>query len=194
MGEALRRVDVAGAGWPDGRSPFPGLHPFEVDMHRVFLADAPKALASLLRSPARVATGGGPVGVRQVVAGPRRAAAGDGRRTRWTLPPLVPGTDPVAALAHELAVAGRLLGLHWRRRQVRDQLAHDDGQCQFAPRSAWECLGPVSRLRLGRVGSLTQAEAAGRGQAGLMLALRWNRLPGSYSALIPASRSYLAGP
>lgn len=35
---------------------------------------------------------------------------------------------------------------------------------------------------------------AGGGQAGWMLAFRWNTLPGSYSALIPASRSYLAGP
>jgi len=42
----------------------------------------------------------------------------------------------------------------------RDQPT-DGGQCQFAPRSAWECLGPVSRLRLGRVGSLTQAEVPG---------------------------------
>src|SRR4029077_7792211 len=36
--------------------------------------------------------------------------------------------------------------------------------------------------------------ARAAGQAGRMLALRWNRLPGSYSALIRASRSYLAGP
>lgn len=35
---------------------------------------------------------------------------------------------------------------------------------------------------------------AGAGQAGWILAFRWNRLPGSYSALIRASRSYLAGP
>jgi hypothetical protein len=30
--------------------------------------------------------------------------------------------------------------------------------------------------------------------AGRMLALRWNPLSGSYSALIPASRWYLAAP
>ena len=35
---------------------------------------------------------------------------------------------------------------------------------------------------------------AGQHQAGLMLALRWNMLSGSYSALIAASLSYLAGP
>jgi hypothetical protein len=35
--EALRRVDaVGGFGWPDDRSPFPGLRSFDVDEHRVF--------------------------------------------------------------------------------------------------------------------------------------------------------------
>ncbi|MGB7798196.1 MAG: toll/interleukin-1 receptor domain-containing protein, partial [Pseudonocardiaceae bacterium] len=34
---ALRRVDaVGGFGWPDDRSPFPGLRPLEVADHRVF--------------------------------------------------------------------------------------------------------------------------------------------------------------
>jgi hypothetical protein len=33
MVEALRLVDGA---WPDGRSPFPGLRPFQVDQHQVF--------------------------------------------------------------------------------------------------------------------------------------------------------------
>ena len=33
-----------------------------------------------------------------------------------------------------------------------------------------------------------------RDQAGVMLAFRWNMLSGSYSALIRASRSYLAAP
>ena len=35
--EALRRVDAAGGfGWPDDKSPFPGLRPLDVDEHRVF--------------------------------------------------------------------------------------------------------------------------------------------------------------
>jgi len=35
--EILRELDVIGsAGWPDDRSPFPGLRPFDVDMHRAF--------------------------------------------------------------------------------------------------------------------------------------------------------------
>jgi TIR domain len=39
LAEALRRLDAAGgAGWPDDRSPFPGLLPFEADLHRAFSA------------------------------------------------------------------------------------------------------------------------------------------------------------
>ena len=60
VGEALRRVDAAdGLGWPDGRSPFPGLRPFEVDLHRAFFGrhTEVEALASLLRSAASAADG-----------------------------------------------------------------------------------------------------------------------------------------
>ena len=36
LAEALRRVDAAGgAGWPDDRSPFPGLRSFDTNLHRV---------------------------------------------------------------------------------------------------------------------------------------------------------------
>jgi hypothetical protein len=55
LAEALRRVDAAGGyGWPDGRCPFPGLRPFDVDQHRVFFGRAAdvQQLAALLRSPA----------------------------------------------------------------------------------------------------------------------------------------------
>ena len=41
---------------------------------------------------------------------------------------------------------------------------------------------------------LSRQAPFGRRQAGRMLALRWNTLSGSYSALILASRSYLAAP
>jgi hypothetical protein len=157
VGEALRRVDAAGGlGWPDGRSPFPGLRPFEVDLHRVFFGRRTEveALASLLRSPAEVAGGGvllvvGPSGSGKsslVRAGlsPVMAAEQDW----WTLPPLVPGTDPVAALAHELAVAGRLSGLDWTLRQVRDQLNHDDGLALLAGELLLAAPGGGRRRRL----------------------------------------------
>ena len=56
LAEALRRVDAAGGtGWPDDRSPFPGLRPFDTDLHRVFFGRTPRRSSSwrrLLRSPA----------------------------------------------------------------------------------------------------------------------------------------------
>ena len=157
MGEALRRVDAAGGlGWADGRSPFPGLQPFEDDLHRVFFGRHAEveALASLLRSPAGVAGGGvllvvGPSGCGKsslVRAGlsPVMAAERD-----WsTLRPLVPGADPVAALAHELAAGGRLSGLDWTPRQVRDQLSHDDGLALLAGELLLAAPGGARRRRL----------------------------------------------
>ena len=157
VGEALRRVDAAGGlGWADGRSPFPGLQPFEDDLHRVFFGRHAEveALASLLRSPAGVAGGGvllvvGPSGCGKsslVRAGlsPVMAAERD-----WsTLRPLVPGADPVAALAHELAAEGRLSGLDWTPRQVRDQLSHDDGLALLAGELLLAAPGGGRRRRL----------------------------------------------
>src|SRR3954468_23891918 len=55
LAEALLRVDAAGgAGWPDDRSPFPGLRPLDTDEHSVFFGRAAEIeqLATLLRSPA----------------------------------------------------------------------------------------------------------------------------------------------
>src|SRR3712207_7435262 len=51
----LLRVDAAGgAGWPDDRSPFPGLRPLAADEHQVFFGRSSEVeqLATLLRSPA----------------------------------------------------------------------------------------------------------------------------------------------
>jgi hypothetical protein len=53
LGEALRRVDAAGGfGWPDDRSPFPGLRPFDIEQHQVFFGRVSETeeLAELLRS------------------------------------------------------------------------------------------------------------------------------------------------
>ncbi|MGH3711303.1 MAG: toll/interleukin-1 receptor domain-containing protein, partial [Pseudonocardiaceae bacterium] len=53
--EVLRRVDAAGGlGWPDDRCPFPGLRPFDGELHRVFFGREQeiKQLAELLRSAA----------------------------------------------------------------------------------------------------------------------------------------------
>ncbi|MGH3936760.1 MAG: toll/interleukin-1 receptor domain-containing protein, partial [Pseudonocardiaceae bacterium] len=125
---ALRRVDAAGgSGWPDDRCPFPGLRPFESDQHRVFFGRAQeiKALSELVRSVAE--------GTAIVVVGP--SGCGKSSLVRagllpvmadepgWrTLPPTLPGADPVGALARELATAARRIGLDWTVEQVQRRL------------------------------------------------------------------------
>ena len=91
----------AGSGWPDDRSPFPGLRPFDTDQHRVFFGRSPgdRAAGDAAALPGRArrgrgAAGGGPVRVREVVAGAGRAAAGDGRRTRLADGAGDPAGDP----------------------------------------------------------------------------------------------------
>ncbi|MGQ0776541.1 MAG: toll/interleukin-1 receptor domain-containing protein [Pseudonocardiales bacterium] len=96
--DALRRADL---GWPDDRSPFPGLRPFEADRHRVFFgrSEEVRQLAELLRSPAERAEGTallvvGPSGCGKsslVRAGLLPVLAGE---PGWrTLEPILPGTD-----------------------------------------------------------------------------------------------------
>ena len=129
--EALRRIDAAGGwGWPDGRPPFPGLRAFGVEDHRVFFGRGQEVnqLAALLRSPAERAEGAvllvvGPSGcgksslVRAGLLPVMTAEPG-----WWTLPAMLPGTDPVTGLARELAVAAQRLELGWTVAQVRHQL------------------------------------------------------------------------
>ncbi|MGB6161570.1 MAG: TIR domain-containing protein [Pseudonocardiaceae bacterium] len=132
LDEALRRVDAAGGfGWPDDRSPFPGLLPFGVDQHQVFFGRVGETaeLAELLRSPAEQAKAAvllvvGPSGCGKsslVRAGLLHVMAQE--PGWWMLPPILPGTDPVAALARELAAAARDSGLDWTIDHVHHQLA-----------------------------------------------------------------------
>ncbi len=125
--KALREVDTT---WPDDRSPFPGLRPFDTDQHRVFFgrADEVGQLAELLRSAAERAEGAallvvGPSGCGKsslVRAGLLPVLAD---QPGWrTLPPILPGTDPVAALARELAAAARRIALNWTIDDVHHQL------------------------------------------------------------------------
>jgi hypothetical protein len=124
---ALHRVDTT---WPEDRSPFPGLRPFDTDEHRVFFgrADEVEHLAELLRSSAERAEGTvllvvGPSGCGKsslIRAGLLPVLASE---PGWrTLPPILPGTDPVAALARELAAAARRITLDWTVDYVHHQL------------------------------------------------------------------------
>jgi TIR domain len=129
--EALRRVDaVGGLGWPDDRSPFPGLRPLDVDEHRVFFgrSDDVGTLAGLLRSPAERAEAAvlvvvGPSGCGKsslVRAGLLPVMANE---PGWmTLAPILPGTDPVAGLTRELATTAHHWGLGWTVAETRHQL------------------------------------------------------------------------
>jgi TIR domain/AAA ATPase domain len=127
----LRELDATGgAGWPDDRSPFPGLRAFDVDMHRAFFGRRPDVedLVRLLRSFAERGEGKlvvvvGPSGCGKsslVRAGLLPTMANE---PGWvTLSPVVPGTDPLAALSQELAHAlGSTASL------IREQLAQDKG-------------------------------------------------------------------
>jgi len=128
---ALRRVDVGGGfGWPDGRSPFLGLRVLDVEDHRVFFGrdGEVQRLVALVRSPVERAEGAvllvvGPSGCGKsslVRAGLVHVMADE--PSWWTLAPMLPGADPVAALARELTVAAQLLGLDWTVAGVRHRL------------------------------------------------------------------------
>jgi len=136
LSEALRQVDAGGGlGWPDGQSPYPGLQPFDTDMHRAFFGRRTEIeeLAGLLRSQAarvhrELVLVVGPSGCGKsslVRAGllPAMAAEAD-----WlALAPFLPGMAPSAALAVELADAAGRLGMEWAPPDVRERLASQDG-------------------------------------------------------------------
>nr|WP_261326261.1 TIR domain-containing protein [Modestobacter marinus] len=130
----LLRVDAAGgSGWLDDRSPFPGLRPLDTDEHSVFFGRAREIdeLATLLRSPAERADPAmlavvGPSGCGKsslVRAGLLPVMAAEAEW--WILPAILPGTEPTAALARELAASAKQLGLCWTATDVRRRL--DDG-------------------------------------------------------------------
>jgi hypothetical protein len=139
--ELLRRLDAAGGrGWPDGRSPFPGLKAFDTDMHRAFFGRGPEieALAALLRSPAERADGAlllvvGPSGCGKsslVRAGLLPVMA---EEAEWlAIPPFFPGRNPLSALASEFTVSGLQLGMDWTLAKVRDRLGPEDGLAGLA--------------------------------------------------------------
>src|SRR3954447_5643261 len=131
----LLRVDAAGgAGWPDDRSPFPGLRAMDTDEHLVFFGRSHEVdqLAELLRSPPEQAERAillvvGPSGCGKsslVRAGLLPVIAAD--QDWWTLPAIQPGTAPVAALAREMAASAKQLGLSWTVTDVRGRLDSGD--------------------------------------------------------------------
>ncbi|MFD0363157.1 TIR domain-containing protein [Nocardia sp. GCM10030253] len=134
LAASLRAVDAGGGlGWPDDRSPYPGLLAFDTDQHRVFFGRRREAaeIAERLRTP--TARMGRSV---LLVVGP--SGCGKSSLVRagvvpliadepyWLpLEPIVPGTDPLGALVRSLVVAGRRAGLDWLPSAVRNRLAED---------------------------------------------------------------------
>jgi hypothetical protein len=132
--EALRLIDAAGGvGWPDGRSPFPGLRAFAADQHQVFFGRAAEVneLGGLLRSSAERADAAvllvvGPSGCgKSSLARAGLLPAMANEPGWWTLPPMLPGTDPEAALVREFAAGFRAVGVETGIAELRSRL---DGQ------------------------------------------------------------------
>jgi WD40 repeat protein len=176
LGEALRRIEAAGGlGWPDDRSPFPGLRFFDTDLHRAFFGrrTAITELAGLLRAPAATTERGplvvvGPSGCGKsslVRAGLLPVLAAD---PDWeALAPFDPGQDPSAALARELAAAAHRAGLGWGPAQVRERLTSEDGLLLLAEELLMAAPSRRARRHLLIVVDqleelLTQATRAGR--------------------------------
>jgi WD40 repeat protein len=131
LAEALRPIDAAGGvGWPDGRSPFPGLRAFAADQHQVFFGRAAEVneLGGLLRSPAERADAAvllvvGPSGCgKSSLARAGLLPAMAGEPGWWTLPPMLPGTDPEAALVREFAAGFRAVGVEIGIAELRTRL------------------------------------------------------------------------
>ncbi|MBV9139873.1 MAG: TIR domain-containing protein [Pseudonocardiales bacterium] len=173
----LRELDTTGgAGWPDGRSPFPGLRAFDVDMHRAFFGRRREVgdLMRLLRSLAERGEGQivvivGPSGCGKsslVRAGLLPAMANE---PGWaTLAPFTPGTDPIAALSQELAHAARSIPS-----QIRQQLGEDKDLIPTVEDLLRTRFSPPRRRLLVVIDQfeeiLTRSSATGRAQLAAML-------------------------
>ena len=107
----LKVIDGGGGwGWPDGKSPYPGLRSFELGDHRVFfgrsheVSSITKRLRSSERAQSAILMVVGPSGCGKsslVRAGVLPRIAGE---DYWlSLPPIVPGIDPLGSLVHAIA-------------------------------------------------------------------------------------------
>ena len=132
----LQLVDLAGgSGWPDDRSPFPGLRPFDADRRRVFFGRKLEVnrLVTLLQSPVQRPDTGlvliiGPSGCGKsslVRAGLLPAMVC--QSGWWALAPMLPGVDPVAALTNELTTAAHAVGHPLKSADIRRRLEHAGG-------------------------------------------------------------------
>jgi WD40 repeat protein len=156
IGSALRGIDASGGtGWDEGRNPFPGLEPFDTNMHKVFFGRETEVneLTGILRSRSE------PAGQMILVVGPSgcgkssllraglapRLAATPG----WlTLPAFVPHEEPVRLLAAALTGASRHCGLGWTVTSVADRLKTERGFAETVEDLLVAALGSSQRQLL----------------------------------------------
>ncbi|WP_432837920.1 toll/interleukin-1 receptor domain-containing protein [Dactylosporangium sp. CA-092794] len=201
--EALRGVDaLGGEGWPDDRSPYPGLRAFDVGLRRAFFGRATEIdeLAGLVRSSAREAAAEalvvvGPSGCGKsslVRAGVVPVIAADPEW--WALGPMVPGADPVGALVRELVTSGRMLGLVWTLAGVRERLAAERGLVELVDELLLAAPGSGRRWMLLVVDQfeelLTRADGVARQEFAAILA---PALGGSVTVTATLRPEFLAG-
>lgn len=141
LASSLRSIDIAGGvGWEDGRSPFPGLRPFDSGMARVFYGRGweIRDLTNRLRSLGDRVDGGlllvvGPSGCGKsslVRAGLLERIA---HEPGWSVAhPCLPGTDPVGALARALTTTANRIGMTWTVAATRARLDRATGLAELA--------------------------------------------------------------
>jgi WD40 repeat protein len=183
---ALRGVDAAGGlGWPDERSPYPGLRPFDVGMARVFCGrdEETRRLARRLRSFGERPDGAlilviGPSGCGKsslVRAGVLGRLAGEPGWENWEMvSPFLPGSDPVGALAKALAATANRVGRHdWTIAGVRTMLDHENGLDGLADELLVAGRGPARDRLLLVIDQgeelFTLSDPAGRGRLATLL-------------------------
>jgi WD40 repeat protein len=186
LATALRGVDAAGGlGWPDERSPYPGLRPFDVGMARVFCGrfEETRRLVRRLRSFGERVDGTlilvvGPSGcgksslVRAGLLG--RLASEPGWENWETAPPFLPGSDPVGALAKVLAATANRVGCDgWTIADIRMALDREDGLARLAEELLVAGRGPVRDRLLLVIDQgeelFTRSDSADRGQLAALL-------------------------
>lgn len=129
----LKVIDGGGGwGWPDGKSPYPGLRSFELGEHRVFfgrsheISSITKRLRSSERSQSAILMVVGPSGSGKsslVRAGILPRIAGE---DYWlALPPIVPGPDPLGALVHAIAELTAAQRISFDTKRLREDIEND---------------------------------------------------------------------
>jgi WD40 repeat protein len=145
-----------GRGWRDGRNPFPGLRPFDLDMAPVFhgRSDEVRWLTGRLRSLAErtdsglvLVVGASGCGKSSLVRAGLYAQMAN--EPGWeVLEPFVPERDPVEALARSMTNTARRAELDWTLRYTRQVLLDRGDGLTFLAEKLLQGAGEPRRERL----------------------------------------------